>query len=127
MSKYGNTHVNYQGKSFDSKLERDYYLILLALSKANAIQDLKCQVRYPLHGLDGKKVCDYIPDFEYHDKATGHTVVVDTKGVKTAIYMLKKKLFLSEHKHDKYGRKIEFQELNRQDVNRAIKYGSKLR
>jgi len=117
MSKYGNRKTFYDGKMFDSKLESDHYKDLVLLEKAKAIKDLKCQVRYQLHGLDGRPVTVYIPDFEYFDVATGKLTVVDTKGVITDVYRIKRKLFESEYKD------ITFKELNRQQVNKFSKYG----
>lgn len=39
----------------------------------------------------------YIADFVYTDKATGQTVVEDTKGVRTKEYIIKRKLMLYLH------------------------------
>lgn len=46
---------------------------------------------------------EYVADFEYVEN--GITVVVDVKGFKTAVYMIKRKLFLY-----RYGDKVKFVE-----------------
>lgn len=42
--------------------------------------------------LEGVRICTYKADFRYLDIATGETIVEDAKGVKTAVYALKKRL-----------------------------------
>lgn len=39
-----------------------------------------------------KPICDYIGDFSYRDVRQGTVIVEDTKGVRTQLYLLKKKL-----------------------------------
>ena len=61
------------------------------------------QVRYKV--LDGFKKngktylpITYIADFVYYDKFLKKTVVEDTKGYRTEVYKIKKKLFESRYK-----------------------------
>ena len=61
---------------------------------------LREQVSYELipaqRGADGKvieRACSYVADFVYTDK-NGNTVVEDTKGVRTDVYVIKRKLML---------------------------------
>ncbi|MBJ2188132.1 MAG: DUF1064 domain-containing protein [Muribaculaceae bacterium] len=77
---------------------------LRMMQRAGLIRDLREQVRFELipaqRGADGKAVerpCAYIADFVYTDAATGHTVVEDTKGVRTREYIIKRKLMLWIH------------------------------
>lgn len=44
-----------------------------------------------------EKSCKYIADFVYTDNESGQTIVEDTKGVRTAEYIIKRKLMLYVH------------------------------
>lgn len=106
QNKYKNKKVVYNGIKFDSKKEMDYYIKLNMLEKAGKIKDLRLQV--PFVVLETFKLNDktykktkYIADFTYYDKE-GKYHVVDTKGVRTDVYKLKKKLMAW-----KYGIEIE--------------------
>jgi len=61
------------------------------MEKAKAIQDLKTQVKFPLikKSAHGREIV-YIADFVYYEN--GKMVVEDTKGFKTDVYKLKKRL-----------------------------------
>ena len=65
--------------------------------------DLKRQVKFeliPSQRMYGKVVerpCTYIADFSYLDMLTCSTIVEDTKGFKTPVYRIKKKLMLWVH------------------------------
>ena len=83
------------------------------MQRAGLISDLREQVAYELipaqYGECGKDLkgkttrpllersLKYIADFVYTDKATGQTVVEDTKGVRTKEYIIKRKLMLYLH------------------------------
>ena len=106
QNKYRNKKVVYNGIKFDSKKEMNYYIKLKMLEKAGKIKDLRLQV--PFVVLETFKLNDktykktkYIADFTYYDKE-GKYHVVDTKGVRTDVYKLKKKLMAW-----KYGIEIE--------------------
>lgn len=91
---------------FDSKKEAEFYAELKLREKAGEISHLRLQPRYLLQEAfkhEGKQYreMEYVADFEYIED--GKTVVVDVKGFKTAVYMLKKKLFLY-----KYRDKVKF-------------------
>lgn len=108
MSKYGNKRCEYNGIKFDSMKERDYYIYLLAMEKSGRIFDLKTQTKFFLQKgfeFNGKKIrpITYKADFTYYDK-DGKYHVVDTKGVKTQVYLLKKKMMM-------YVYKIEIEEV----------------
>lgn len=96
-SKYKNVKVELDGFVFDSKREAMLYTSLKALERAGTIRALERQVKFPLNALESTslkatKVCFYIADFVCQD-LDGRTCVYDAKGVKTAMYRLKKRWF----------------------------------
>lgn len=98
MSKYGNRKVFVGAMAFDSKLEARRYHELLLMQKAGIICDLKTQVPFilqPSFKKGGKTIraITYKADFVYTVCGTGATVVEDTKGYRTDVYKIKKKLF----------------------------------
>lgn len=108
-NKYGNKKAKHDGIIFDSRRERNRYIILSALQRAGEISDLRMQVSFELipavyetveKQLKTKvkmvercvqKATHYIADFVYKDK-DGNIVVEDAKGMKTKEYILKKKM-----------------------------------
>jgi hypothetical protein len=81
--------------TFDSKKERDYYVILQMMLKNNQITDLKTQVKFELQPSFKFKektirAINYIADFTY--VKDGKLIIVDTKGYRTEVYKLKKKM-----------------------------------
>lgn len=97
-NKYHNKKVSINGVTFDSKLEAKRYTELKLLEKNGIIKDLVLQPSYeliPTFKKDNKtyrKAC-YIADFSYYDNELGKVIVEDTKGFKTPVYELKRKLF----------------------------------
>ena len=108
-NKYGNKRVG----SHASKKEHYRAGELRMMQRAGLISDLREQVSYLLipaqYGECGKdfknrptrvlleRPCFYVADFVYTDRATGQTVVEDTKGVRTKEYIIKRKLMLHVH------------------------------
>lgn len=95
--KYNNKQVTYQGSVYDSKKELARWQELQLLEKAGKISDLRRQVRFELiPAQTGKyrheRPCVYNADFVY--VKNGETVVEDTKGVRDAKYVIKRKLML---------------------------------
>lgn len=95
--KYGNRKVEVDGIKFDSKHEADVYLQLKLMERGGAIRHLRLQVPFELQSgfeLNGKKIraIKYIADFVFMN-SEGKTEVWDAKGMKTDVYLLKKKLF----------------------------------
>ena len=90
-SKYSAKKTMVGDKKFDSKKEAKIFVELTLLEKAKAIQDLKTQVKFPLikKSAHGREIV-YIADFVYYED--GKMVVEDTKGFKTDVYKLKKRL-----------------------------------
>lgn len=94
-SKYYNQKTKVMGREFDSRHEAERYMQLRSMEQNGIISDLRCQVPYEL--VQSQRVCGkmirasyYIADFVYN--RDGEEVVEDAKGVKTAVYQLKKKL-----------------------------------
>lgn len=104
-NKYKNKKVVIDNILFDSKKEASYYTYLKLLEKAGKITDLELQKKFvlqPSFKLNGKtyRGVTYIADFVY--KENGQVHVIDTKGYRTEVYKIKKKLFMK-----KYGIEIE--------------------
>lgn len=89
-SKYGNRRVKVDGYTFDSAAEHRRYCDLKLLAEAGEISELIVHPQYDLI-VNGCKIGRYVADFEYL-APTGRWIVEDTKGVKTPIYQLKKKM-----------------------------------
>jgi hypothetical protein len=97
-SKYGNEEFIVDGITFDSKLEAKRWKELKVLQQANKITNLRRQVKFnlqPSYKKNGKtiKSINYIADFYYYDLKKRKYIVEDTKGFKTDVYKLKKKIF----------------------------------
>lgn len=108
-NKYGNKKAKANGKVFDSKTERSRYYTLQMLEKAGEISDLRMQVPFEIIPavyetqevqLKTKvktvqklvqRAAHYVADFVYKDK-DGNEIVEDSKGFRTAEYLLKKKM-----------------------------------
>lgn len=90
-SKYNAKRVIVDGINFDSIAESRHYRDLTLRIAAGEIRDLELQPSYPIV-INGKKICVYKADFRYFDIALGKVIVEDVKGMKTAVYRLKKKL-----------------------------------
>ena len=96
--KYKNVKCEYKGIKFDSIKERNYYIYLEQLQRDGKIHDLQCQVKFKLQPafiFKGKKIraVTYTADFTYYTQ-DGQFHIVDTKGMKTDVYKLKKKLMM---------------------------------
>ena len=105
MNKYRNKKIVIDNIKFDSKKEGNYYTKLKLMQNAGLIWNLELQKKYILQAsftFNGKKIREisYYPDFVYEDKEGTH--VIDTKGYRTEVYKIKKKLFIK-----KYGIDIE--------------------
>lgn len=117
MKFYNNSKTKYKSKktiidgiTFASKKEAKRYSELKLLLKCGQIADLELQKEFILlpsqKGENGKvkeRSVKYKADFVYKDK-NGKQIVEDTKGFKTAEYIIKRKLMLYIHN-------IEIQEI----------------
>lgn len=107
-SKYGNRKVKEDGHAFDSKAEHLRYQALKILQRGNHIKRLCIHPRFeiiPGFVHEGKKIraVFYEADFSYYDNYIATEVVEDVKGMRTALFNIKEKLFLRL-----YGNKIKF-------------------
>lgn len=101
MSKYGNRKVTANGYIFDSRLEANRYAELLLLVKAGAITDLRFHPIFELQpaftDTQGRKhrAINYEADAQYIED--GKKVVLEVKGFETAVWLVKKKMFLFKY------------------------------
>lgn len=105
-SKYRSKKTTYYGIEFDSKKEANRYAELILLERAGVIGDLKRQVSFELipAQYEGarcvERACKYVADFVYTQE--GKTIVEDCKGVRTDVYIIKRKLM-----YERYGIRIK--------------------
>lgn len=98
-AKYHNVKVVVDGQKFDSKREADYWCLLRVREKAGEIQWLRRQVKIPLYAPDMSadslgqhiQIATYVADFDYYDRADCKRHIVDAKGKRTQMYILKAK------------------------------------
>ncbi len=76
---------------FDSRREMLHYLNLRLLVRAGTITNLELQPSFPLI-VNGQTICRYVADFRFSD-LDGRDNIHDVKGARTALYILKYKLF----------------------------------
>jgi len=102
--KYHNKKTENNGITFDSKKESRRYNDLKMLEKAHIIKDLELQKVFELQpkfvNRTGQHIraITYIADFYYYDNEKQEWIVEDTKGFRTEVYKIKKKLF--EYKYN---------------------------
>lgn len=97
MRKYHNKPQKVDGLRFDSKAEAKRYGELKLRQMAHEIADLKIHPAYYL-SVNGIQVCKYVADFAYWtngEPGSRRYVCEDVKGVRTAAYVIKKKLMLA--------------------------------
>lgn len=100
MQKYRNRKTQIENIVFDSQKEAQRYCELKLLEKKGEISQLQRQVSFELIpaevGANKKKLRSivYLADFVYLTKKNGmlQKHIEDVKGVKTAVYRLKKRL-----------------------------------
>ena len=95
MSKYNNKKVVYEGITFDSEMECEYYKYLLTQYNKN---DIILQPEFILQTgfvRKGKKILPikYIADFRIGN------IVIDLKGFTTIEFAIKKKMFWYNYPH----------------------------
>lgn len=112
-NKYKNKKIAVDGQIFDSKKEARRFQHLRLLERSGAIKDLQTQVKFILIptqrepdtiGVRGgrkkgkllEREVAYIADFVY-TTSDGIQVIEDTKGIRTADYIIKRKLMLYIH------------------------------
>lgn len=96
QNKYKAKKVKMDGMTFDSQKEANRWFSLRLLERAGKIQNLKRQVRIEIvPKSDFGRALYYIADFVY--KEDGKTVVEDSKGFRTDVYKLKKRLVAEKY------------------------------
>lgn len=99
MSKYGAKKTTIDNIKFDSRAEAMYYNRLKILKQGKQIKDFECQPEFVLlppfqKGKRKYRGIKYIADFRIIH-LDGSIEIVDVKGVRTGVYMMKKQLFES--------------------------------
>ncbi len=110
MAKYKNKKCEYvfqhQTYKFDSLLEKEHAIKLFNELKKFKIEKLTLQPEFQLcepitlltdstkNGKTRQRAITYVADFSYIKD--GKKIVADSKGMKTSVYSIKKKLFLSQ-------------------------------
>lgn len=99
-SKYGNRRFEADGFNWDSKAEYRRYCELRMLETAGMISHLAVKPKFtllPAFKRDGKhyRGIIYVADFRY--TLAGVEVIEDVKGMKTAVYKMKKQLLLAQY------------------------------
>lgn len=92
--KYNAKATVVDGIRFDSQREATHYTELKLRQRAREISDLEVQVAFRLE-INGVLIGYYYADFVYMEN--GRRVVADSKGSKTPVYQLKKKLMKALH------------------------------
>ena len=101
-NKYGAVKTTLDGYTFDSKREAARYGELKLLEKAGEIQNLTVHPSYQIVpgyyiGEEWIRPVHYEADFQYEED--GELIAEDVKGVQTALFKLKAKLFRKECPH----------------------------
>lgn len=100
QAKYFNHKTIYNGRVYDSKKEAKRAYELEMLQRAGLISNLEKQKVFelqPSFKINGKteRAITYLADFVYIKD--GKTIVEDTKGFKTDVYKIKRKLLLYKY------------------------------
>lgn len=99
-NKYGARKVRADGYTFDSKAEYERYLVLRDMVAHREILELEVHPVVELQGrakdFAGRNVAPirWVLDFAYYDREGKHWYE-DVKGVRTAAYGLKRRMFLA--------------------------------
>lgn len=102
--KYHNQKITINGIRFDSIKESHRYNELKWLERAGIIKELELQKTFELQPKFKNKLGEhiraitYVADFYYYNNEKQEYVVEDTKGFRTEVYKIKKKLF--EYKYN---------------------------
>lgn len=89
-TKFGATRSSYNGRMYDSQLERDFAIILDDHLKNGRLLEVIPQYKVVLL-VEGKRICTHIPDFLV-TLPDGRKKFVEAKGMPTDIWVIKRKL-----------------------------------
>ncbi len=100
-NKYGNIRTAVGGRIYDSRLESTVARDIEILRKSGQVIACQPQKTYPLYGKNGARICNHRVDFAltFKDK---REEVWEAKGIKTALWKLKVKLFKDNYPAIKY-------------------------
>ena len=105
-SKYHNRPTTIDGERFDSQREADRWSELRLLERAGEIRNLRRQVSFTLHARNADRAAGtvgvYVADFVYDEHVRAGALawelrVEDCKGMRTPLYVWKKKHMLAEY------------------------------
>ena len=101
-SKYHNKKTEVEGHLFDSKKEVAEYKDLLLLQRGGLVETIELQPEFVLQDgyrdAQGKWVRPIVYRADFRVKyADGREVVIDTKGCRTQVYAMKKKMLLRRY------------------------------
>lgn len=98
VSKYHNRRVVVEGIRFDSQAEATRYQQLKLMERAGEISGLAVHPRFQiLAAMKGQRAIDYEGDFAYFEPEWPACIVEDVKGVETAVFRLKAKMFRARY------------------------------
>lgn len=103
QNKYNARKVVLFGYTFDSQAEGERYLILREMEARGEIANLEVHPRFQIQegfkDWKGRRVrpIHYVADFQYYEG--NQLTVEDVKGFQTAVFRLKRKLFLYQYPH----------------------------
>lgn len=100
-SKYNASKKVVDGITFDSAREAKRYMELRLMEAAGEIRNLELQPEFvlqPKMRVDGEvlRAIVYRGDFSYYSCATGKRILEDSKGFRTAVYLMKRKMLLAK-------------------------------
>lgn len=104
-SKYGNKKTIVDGIKFDSLLEKEYYSYLVTQKQVGLIKDFELQPSFILqesfkHNKKAIRPIVYKADFKITNPE-GDTYLVDTKGFRDKVFLLKLKMFKYKYPDEK--------------------------
>jgi hypothetical protein len=94
QNKYHAQAQTVDGIRFDSKKEAQRYRELKLSERAGVISGLRWQVPFRLE-INGHHITTYKADFVYDEQ--GKQVVEDTKGMRTRVFLMKKKMMKAQY------------------------------
>jgi len=101
MNKYRAKKTQYNGRLYDSKGEAQLAQNIDLLVRVGEVKQVTPQAVFKLRGQNGSIVCKHIVDFLL-EMADGTIEAWEYKGMETATWKLKRKLFVDNYPHIKY-------------------------
>src|SRR4051812_32124504 len=95
-NKYGAKKTEFNGRVYDSKHEAGVAADIDLLVKCGDVVKVEPQKTFNLYGKNGNRICTHRPDFLLTFK-DGHQEIWEAKGMATAIWQLKLKLFTDNY------------------------------